>query len=86
MPVEFDEDEAYVTEPAPWHLVEVAPKENTGVVTLGVEMAVCVAAGVPQPAARAVIIELPTHPATKLTVPVVELIVLPADILGPSKV
>ena len=33
----------YVTGPAPWHRVEVAPSVNTGVLTVGVTVTVCVA-------------------------------------------
>ena len=49
----------------PWHLVDVAPKVNTGVPTIGVTVTVCVAvAELLQPVAVAVIIVVPLQPAT----------------------
>ena len=59
------------------------PKVNAGVPTLGIILTVCVAVRGPlQPAADAVIVEVPVHPAVNLTSPVRELIVLPAEILA----
>ena len=54
----------YVTVPAPWQRVDVAPRVKTGVPTVGVIVTVCVAvAGPLQPAALAVITLVPLHPA-----------------------
>ena len=63
---------------APWQRVELAPNENTGVPTVGVMVTVCVAVTGPlQPAALAVIIVNPVHPAAYVTTPVEELMELP---------
>ena len=65
MPVLFDADAAYVTVPAPWQRVELRPNEKTGVPTVGVIVTVCVAVFGPlQPAALAVMVDVPLHPAT----------------------
>ena len=74
----------YITGALPWQRVDEAPAEKTGAATDGVSVTAWVAAGVPQPAARAVIMVVPTQPATKFTVPLVEFIVLPADTLALS--
>jgi hypothetical protein len=76
----------YVTVPAAWHLVVDEPSENTGVPTDAVVVTVCVAVlGPLHPAALAVIVEDPVHPATKVTLPVDELIVLPPVMLALSR-
>ena len=50
--------------PAPWQRVDVAPNVKTGVPTVGVIVTVCVAVFGPlQPAALAVMIYVPLHPA-----------------------
>ena len=59
---------------------------KTGVVTEGVVVTVCVAVlGPPQPVAVAVIIEVPVQPTTKVTAPLVVLIVLPPVKLAASR-
>ena len=59
---------------------------NTGVPTDGVTVIVCVAVlGPPQPAALAVTVVVPDQPATYVTSPVDELIVLPPAKLAASK-
>ena len=64
----------------------MAPNENTGVPTVAVVVAVWVAVlGPLHPAALAVIVELPIHPAVKVTAPVDELIELPALVLVASR-
>src|SRR5438128_1994028 len=76
----------YVTAPAPWHLVLVAPAVNTGVPTVEVIVAEWVAVlGPLQPAAMAVITVAPLHEALYVTSPVLASIVLPAAILAASK-
>src|SRR5207253_1785890 len=75
----------YTSVPAPWHLVDVAPKLNTGVPTDAVMVTVCVAVFGPlHPAALAVIVDVPLHVPAYVTSPVEELIVLPADKLDAS--
>ena len=55
----------YVTVPAPWHRVELAPATKTGTPTFAITVTVCVDdLGPPQPAALAVTIDVPTNPAT----------------------
>ena len=55
----------YVTVPAPWHRVDVAPIVKTGVPTVGVIVTVCVAvAGPLHPAALAVMALVPLQPET----------------------
>ena len=64
MPVVLLAVALYVTIPAPWHRPDVAPKVNTGTVTGAFVVAVCVdAVGPLQPAALAVIVIVPVHPA-----------------------
>ena len=64
MPVVFVAVAVYVTEPAPWQRVDVAPNVNAGVPTVGVIVTVWVAVfGPPQPAALAVITVVPLQPA-----------------------
>jgi hypothetical protein len=83
MPVVFDAVAEYVTVAVAWQRVEVAPKLNTGVVTVGVIVTVCVpVAGPLHPAALAVMMEVPLQPAAYVTAPVDELIVLPPARLG----
>ena len=61
------------------------PNKNTGVPTVAVVVMVCVAVLVPlQPAALAVIIDVPNQPAVKVTSPVEGIIELPADVLVAS--
>ena len=68
----------YVTAPAPWQRVDVAPSVKTGVPTVGVIVTVCVAvAGPLQPAALAVMMLVPLHPAAYVTVPVAVVMVFP---------
>ena len=51
--------------PGPWQRVDVVPMLNTGVPTVAVVVAVCVAVVGPlQPTAVAVMTELPDQPAT----------------------
>ena len=70
----------------PWHLVLELPAVNTGDETVGVVVIVWVAFRGPlQPAALAVIIDVPFQPAIKVTTPVPVLIVLPAVTLAPSR-
>ena len=59
----------YNTEPAPWQRIEVAPESNTGVVTVGVVVTVCVtvAEGPLQPFAYTEIVEGPLQPAAYVT-------------------
>ena len=60
-----------MTAPAPWHLVEVAPREKTRLLTVGVMVTVWVVViGPLHPAALAVITDVPLQPATKVTAPV----------------
>ena len=62
------------------------PTIKTGVVTIGVIVTVCeVNLGPLQPAALAVMVEVPLHPAAYVTIPVVLLIVLPPVILAAFK-
>ena len=54
---------SYTRVSAPWHLMEVAPKVKTGVPTVAVVVTVCVAVcGPEQPAAVAVIMDVPNQP------------------------
>ena len=65
IPVLFVALAVYVTEPAPRHRTDVAPSMNTGVPTVGVIVTVCMAvAGPLQPAADAVMVDVPLQPAT----------------------
>lgn len=62
------------------------PTIKTGVVTKGVIVTVCEVNLRPlQPAALAVMVEVPLHPAAYVTIPVVLLIVLPPVILAAFK-
>jgi hypothetical protein len=64
IPVLFVDVAVYVTVPAPWQRVELAPNVNTGIPTVGVIVTVCVAVFGPlQPAALAVMVDVPLHPA-----------------------
>ena len=64
MPVAFVALAVYVTVPAPWQRVELAPNTKIGVPTVGVIVTVCVdVAGPLQPVALAVIIDVPLHAA-----------------------
>ena len=63
------------------------PPVNTGVLTVGVIVTVWVdVLGPLQPAAEAVMTEVPVHAAVKATTPVDELIELPAAVLAASRV
>jgi hypothetical protein len=65
MPVVVVAVAVYITVPAPWHLVDVAPNINIGVPTVGVTVTVCVEDDGPlQPVAVAVITDVPVQPAT----------------------
>ena len=65
MPVLLVAVAVYVTDPAPWHLVDVPPRVNEGVPTVGVIVTVWVAVVGPlHPAAVAVIVDVPLQPAT----------------------
>ena len=67
--------------------MEVTPTANTGVLTVGVVVTVWVAVPGPlQPAALAVIIELPLHVGEKVTVPVAASMEFPAAVLAASRV
>ena len=71
---------------APWQRVDEAPNTKTGVPTVGVIVTICAAVlGPLQPSALAVIVDVPVHPAAKVTAPVEALIVLPPVILAASK-
>jgi len=71
---------------APLQRVDVAPSIKTGVPTVGVMVTVWVAVlGPLQPAALAVIIVVPLQPAAKVTFPVELLMILPPEMLGPSR-
>jgi hypothetical protein len=64
IPVVAAAEAVYVTVAAPWQRVELAPDVNTGVPTTPFVVAVCVEFFGPlQPAALAVIVEDPVHPA-----------------------
>jgi hypothetical protein len=55
---------SYVTVPAPWQRVDVDPAVNTGLATAPLMVTVCVAVfGPPQPAALAVMVDVPTQSA-----------------------
>ena len=69
-----------------WHRVDVAPKVNTGVPTGESMVTECVALlGPLQPVAVAVITELPTHKALKVTSPVAASILFPPSKLKASR-
>jgi hypothetical protein len=71
MPVVFVAFAVYVTVPAPWQRVELAPKVNIGVPTVGVIVTVWVeVCGPLHPAALAVMVDVPVHPAAYVTAPV----------------
>ena len=77
----------YVIVPATWHLVDVAPRVKAKLLTVGVMVTVCVVViGPLQPAALAVITEVPLHPAAKVTAPVLATMAFPPVILVASKV
>lgn len=87
MPVELEAVAVYVTLPATWHRNDEAPAEKTGVATEVVMVTVCEDVFGPlQPAAVAVMVVAPVHAAVKATVPLAELMELPAVILAASKV
>ena len=68
-----------MTLPAPWHL-EDELLEKTGVPTVGIVVTTCVAVLLgAQPIAVAVIVDVPVHPAAKVTTPVELLIELPEN-------
>src|SRR6185503_19282330 len=76
----------YVTLPAPWQRLDVAPRTKLGVLTIPLIVTVCVADFGPlQPVAVAVIVDVPIHNAANVTVPVAALIVLPPNKLAPSR-
>jgi hypothetical protein len=86
IPVELEAVAVYVTDPAPWQRVDVAPRVNTGVPTFGLMVTVWLAVVGPlQPVAVAVITEVPVHPAVYVTAPVAVLIVLPPAMLAASR-
>ena len=63
------------------------PVTNTGVPTVAVVVTICVAVFGPlQPAALAVMVDVPVHPAAKVTSPVDELIEFPPAKVVASKV
>ena len=71
---------------APRHRIEFAPDAKTGVTTDGVIVTVCIeVCGPLQPAAVAVIVVVPLHPAVYVTAPFDELIVIPPAILAASR-
>ena len=85
MPVELLAVVVYVSEPAPWHLVEVAG-ENGLTVTVGVIVTVwLVVAGPLHPAALAVMMEVPLQDAEYVTAPVDAMIVFPPERLAASR-
>ena len=64
----------------------VVPDVKEGVPTVGVIVTVCIAVlGPLQPVAMVVIALVPLHVAAYVTIPVLETILLPPDIEGPSK-
>ena len=64
---------------APWHLTDVEPKVNTGVVTGALVVTVCDdVVGPLHPVAVAVITDVPLQLPEYVTAPVAVLIVLPA--------
>ena len=71
--------------PAAWHLVDVAPRENTGVPTVAVTVTVWVVViGPLQPVALAVMTDVPLQPDTYVTAPVLPAIELPPERLAAS--
>ena len=78
MPVELAAVVVYVTDCAPWHLVDV-PGEKALMVTIGIIVTRrVVVTGPLHPAALAVMVVVPPHAAAKVTTPVEEIMLLPA--------